>query len=310
MGVDEFVSQISHAFSTYGAITGSRLAASKVTERILAQTGLRFNYGFRPLDYDWDVMIILDACRFDLFQDFAPEHPVYDRFNSVSSKFSCASTSREWFKKGFELAPDDDVSSVHYVTQNPFLPKADIDRFYNVEPLWEVEGENESGRLSPSTVTDVALDAYDSTDSDRFVVHYLPPHAPFLHCETKYDLGKKSWGGESHDVWFGLQVGESNEDEVWEDYGRNLLTVLDEVQRLAKCLSGNIIVTADHANGIGELGQYGHPGYVPLPAIKRVPWVEITGEGQDYNTEDLQKVELKQETGDQVQKRLESLGYV
>lgn len=310
MGLDEFASQISHAYSTYGAITGSRLAASKVTERVLAQMGSRFNYGFRPLDYDWDVMIILDACRFDLFREFAPEHSVYERFNSVSSKFSCASTSREWFKKGFVSAPNNDVSNVHYVTQNPFLPKADIDRFHDVERLWDVEGEDPSGRLPPSTVTDVALDAYDSTEADQFVVHYLPPHAPFLHCEGKYNLGEKSWGGESHDVWFGLQVGEFDEGEVWSDYGRNLLTVLDEVQRLTKYISGDVIVTADHANGMGELGQYGHPGYVPLPGIKRVPWAKMTGEGQDYDAGDRKVVELEHEDGDQVQKRLESLGYV
>lgn len=310
MALHEFISQIGHAYATYGAVTGSRLTASKVTERVLAQVGTRFNYGFRPLDHDWDVMIILDACRFDLFQEFAPEHPVYEQFDSVSSKYSCASTSREWFEKGFGSAHDDEVSDVHYVTQNPFLARVDLERFHHVERLWNVEGQAETGRLTPSTVTDVALDAYESTEADRFIVHYLPPHAPFLHCEGKYDLGEKSWGGESHDVWFGLQVNEFDEDEIWEDYGQNLLTVLDEVSRLRKCVSGDIVVSADHANGIGEFGQYGHPGYVPLPAIKQVPWAEMTGEGQDYDTTDLQTVEFEHETEDQVQKRLQSLGYL
>lgn len=308
MGLDEFVSQINHAYTTYGLITGSRLATSKIVERGLAGIGTQINYGYRPLDYDWDVMVILDACRSDLFQKFAPDHPVYDRFDSVSSKYSCASTSREWFKKGF--GSSNDVSDVHYVTQNPFLSRTDTDRFYDVERLWDIEGEDESGRLAPSTVTDVALNAYDSSEAERFVIHYLPPHAPFLHCGGKYDLGEKSWGGESHDVWFGLQVGEFAVHEVWEDYGQNLLTVLDEVQRLVKHLSGDIVVTADHANGMGELWQYGHPGYVPIPAIKRVPWVEMTGEGKDYDTKDLQTVELEHETEDHVQKRLKSLGYV
>lgn len=309
MGLDEFTSQIGHAYSTYGALTGSRLTVSKVTERVLAQIGLRVNYGFRPLDHDWDVMVILDACRADLFHEFAPEHPVYGTFDNVSSKYSCASTSREWFKKGF--GSEVDVSDVHYVTQNPFLPeKTDSNRFHDVEPLWNVDSENESGRLEPSVVTDIALDAYESTSADRFVVHYLPPHAPFLHCEGKYDLGETSWGGDSHDVWFGLQINEFDKEEVWEDYGRNLLTVLDEVQRLSKYVSGDIVVTADHANGIGEFGQYGHPGYVPVPAIKRVPWVEMIGKEQEYDTRELQTIEAEEETEDQVQKRLESLGYV
>jgi len=309
MGISEFKSQINHAYSTYGALTGSRLAASKLVERLLAQTGSRINYGTRPLDHDWDVMIILDACRADLFREFAPEHPVYESFDRVSSKYSCASTSREWFKKGFGSGVD--VSDVHYVTQNPFLSrKTDPDRFHDVEPLYEVESESESRRLAPSVVTDVALNAYKSSNAGRFVVHYLPPHAPFLHCEGKYDLGEKSWGGESHDVWFGLQINEFDKEEVWKDYGQSLLTILDEVQRLSNHVSGDIVVTADHANGIGEFGQYGHPGYVPVPAIKRVPWVEMVGKGQEYDTQELQTIDVEEETEDQVQKRLESLGCV
>ncbi|WP_197052403.1 hypothetical protein [Halobellus rufus] len=179
-----------------------------------------------------------------------------------------------------------------------------------MERLWEVEVEDESGRLAPSTVTDIALDAYNSSGADRFVVHYLPPHAPFIHCEKKYDLGEKSWGGESHDVWFGLQIGEFDEAEVWEDYGQNLLTVLDEVERLAKYVDGDIVVTANHANGMGELGQYGHPGYVPIPAVKKVPWARMAGEGQKYDIEHLQSVESSGGSKDIVEKRLESLGYV
>lgn len=310
MALNEFTSQIRHAYSTYGVATGSRLTLQKGVERILARAGSKINYGFRPLDQDWDVMVVLDACRFDLFQEFAQKHPIYKRFDTVSSKFSCASTSREWFQKGFGSTSTDDVSDVHYVTQNPYLSKLDLSRFHAVEQLWEVKGKNASGSLKPSTVTDIALRVYDSTEADRFIVHYLPPHAPFLHCIGKYDLKNKSWGGASHDVWFGLQVNEFDEDEVWRDYGQNLLIVLDEVQRLAKHLSGNIVVTADHANAMGELGVYGHPGYVPLPAVKKVPWAEITGDGQEYDIEELQTLDSVAKDQDGIQSRLEALGYV
>lgn len=228
----------------------------------------------------------------------------------VSSKYSCASTSREWFEKGFGSATDTEVSNVHYITQNPFLSRLALDRFHDVEALWEADGKNGRSRLPPSAVTDVALDAYRSTDADRLVVHYLPPHAPFLHCEEKYNLEEKSWGGETHDVWFGLQTGRFEHEEVWEDYGENLLTVLDEVERLTTHVSGRVVVTADHANGMGEFGQYGHPGYVPLPAIKRVPWVEMTGEGQEYETTELQKIDTDSNGEEQAKQRLESLGYI
>jgi len=287
----------------YGPVTGSRISVEKAVERVLARTGERFSYGRRPLDEDWDVLIVLDACRADLFREFAPDHGVFGAFESVEETYSCASTSREWFDKAFA----DDPSDVHYVTQNPHLAGLDTDRFHAVERLWEADPDAESGLLEPATVTDVALSVYRESTADRFVVHYMSPHAPFLHCVGKYDLAEKPWGGETHDVWLGLQVGAFEEGEVWEDYGQNLLTVLEEVARLIDRLSGSIVITADHANAMGELGVYGHPGYVPLPALKRVPWVEASGRGIEYDVDALDAAEPVDESA--VTDRLEALGY-
>ncbi|MDR5657389.1 hypothetical protein RH831_09375 [Halodesulfurarchaeum sp. HSR-GB] len=286
------------------------MTAEKLGERVLARFGSKLNYGYRPLDYEWDVLIILDACRSDLFDEFAPQHEIYERFDSVSSKYSCASTSREWFKKGFGAADDEQLSEVHYVTQNPFISKVDLDRFHQVEALWELTEKAEQENLDPSTVTNFALKAYAKSNAPRFVVHYIPPHAPFLHCVDRYDLSNKSWGGNTHDVWFGLQTGEYDHKSVWRDYGKNLLHVLDEVQRLTKHVEGNVVISADHANGMGEMGIYGHPGYVPHPAVKKVPWVEMRGEGINYEIDELAEGISTQESEGGVQGRLEALGYV
>lgn len=311
MALREFKEQAKHAFSNYGMITGSRLTTAKIVERVSARLGSRINYGFRPLEYDWDVMIILDACRADLFEEFAPQHPVFERFESVSAKYSCASTSREWFEKGFGSATSSEVADVHYVSENPYLSRLDLERFHDVDRLWELRANTDSGTLDPSVVTAQALRSYNKTGADRFVVHYIPPHAPFLHCSEKYTLQDKSWGGETHDVWFGLQVGEFDYEEVWKDYGKNLLRVLDEVERLVKHVSGSVVITADHANAIGEFGQYGHPGYVPVPALKRVPWVRLTGEGIPYDPDESSTEELEMGDSDEMVKdRLESLGYL
>ncbi len=311
MALSEFKTQATHAFSNYGMITGSRLTTAKIVERVLARAGSRLNYGFRPLEYDWDVMIILDACRTDLFEEFAPQHPVSERFKEVSAKYSCASTSREWFEKGFGSAPSSKVSGVHYVSENPHLSRLDLERFHDVDRLWELRADTDSGTLDPSVVTEQALRSYHETNADRFVVHYIPPHAPFLHCIEKYKMEDKSWGGGSHDVWFGLQLGEFDHEEVWQDYGKNLLRVLDEVERLVKHVSGSVVITADHANAVGEFGQYGHPGYVPVPALKRVPWVRLTGEETPYDSDKLSSKEPEMgNSNEMVKERLESLGYV
>jgi hypothetical protein len=55
----------------------------KAYQRVLQETGKRVNFGTNVYDHDWDVLILLDACRYDLFQEFAPGHDIYDRFGSV-----------------------------------------------------------------------------------------------------------------------------------------------------------------------------------------------------------------------------------
>lgn len=302
----EYISQIRDSYSTYGAVTGSHLAASKTVERLLTHVGSKLNYGSKPLEHEWDVMIILDACRADLFQEYAPRHDIYERFETVSSTYSCASTSHEWFEKGF--GPEvGDISDVHYVTQNPHLARLDCTRFNAVEPLWTVKGDDTTGLVDPQIVTNVALEAYARSEADRFIVHYMPPHAPFLHCPDRYRSPDRPWGD---DVWFGLQIGRFDKREVWNDYGRNLLRALDEVQRLIRHVSGDVVVTADHANGIGELGIYGHPEYVPVPAVKAVPWAKATGLGIDYDASDLPNVASLAEADIGVEGRMEALGYL
>lgn len=313
MAINNFISQIRQAISEYGVKMGIQLAVQKIAERVIIRTGKKINYGKKPLDYDWDVMIVLDACRSDLFKEFAPKHSVSTSFTSIDSHFSCASSSREWFKKGFDEAPGDDVSGVHYVTQNPNISHFDINQFNFVEELYNNNQETDTGLLHPSTVTDTALRAYKETSAERFVVHYMPPHAPFLHCPNKYTIKNKPAGWKTIDTWFGLQINEFKREDVWEDYGKNLLTVLDEVQRMIRHVDGDVIITSDHANAMGEFGIYSHPKYVPVPSVKKVPLVRAKGKGEKYDIgelDDVVDVEKEIEKKEvNVENQLEALGY-
>ena len=313
MSLRDFITQVRKVISAYGVRVGFRVAVQRAWERVLIRIGQKINYGERPLGSDWDVLVVLDACRADLFHEFAPRHPISDRFDSVTSKYSCASTSREWFEKGFSSLSDDEISEIHYVTENPYLSELDTDRFYQVEKLWELSPQTETGYLDSSTVTDLALRAYNESGADRFVVHYIPPHAPFQHCVDKYSIADKPWGGDSQDVWYGLQTGLFELDDVWNDYGKHLLGVLDEVERLVSHVNGKVIITADHGNALGEFGIYGHPDYVPIPDLKRVPWVDLQGQGIPYNPEELERRHYDEERttneNDSVEKQLEALGY-
>jgi hypothetical protein len=69
-----------------------------------------------------------------------------------------------------------------------------------------------------------------------------------------------------------------------------------------------VLVTADHGNALGEFGIYGHPLYVPISALKRVPFCITNATDTDMVDPD---VELGTNRVDEtVSDRLAELGYV
>ena len=121
--------------------------------------------------------------------------------------------------------------------------------------VWRYGVDPEFSIVRPETVTEAAIDCYRNSDAERYVIHYMPPHAPFLHCARKYD----SFGETpvvSQNVWDGLRDGGYDLDEVWQDYGQHLINVLDHVEILMQNMSGKIAVSADHGNSLGEFGAY------------------------------------------------------
>jgi hypothetical protein len=275
----------------------------------LSAVGRRVNYGIDVYDREWDVLVILDACRYDLFEEFAPEHEVYDRFESVEPVYSCASATPEWLSKTFDQGPADLVGGTYYVSCTGFTREIDRSRLHGIDEVWDYAVDPEYRVTRPEAVTDAAIRAYRETDADRYVVHYVQPHAPFLHCPGKYDaLGDGGRGG-TQNLWDGLQAGAFDPEEVWQDYGRNLLRVLDEVQTLLGNLDGKVVVTADHGNAMGEWFVYGHPNDMPLPIIKRVPWAVARGEGRhDYRVRGREA--MATDLGEQdLEEHLRALGY-
>ncbi|AZH26308.1 alkaline phosphatase family protein [Haloplanus aerogenes] len=291
-----------------GVVGGVKRAVVDGVNIYSGKAGRHINYGQRPLDEEWDILVLLDACRYDLFTEFAPTHAVQERFESVDSVYSCASTSKEWMRKVYEEAEAETLQDIHLVSANGWEPKeVDLSKFGAVTPVWE-HTDFDIGTIRPQKVTDAAVHAGRSSDCERFIVHYMQPHAPFIHCAGKYDSVNDHPGqGRSQNVWEGLKEGKYDRTEVWNDYGTNLLSVLDHVETLAENMSGRMVVSADHGNALGEWGIYGHPGYVPLPALKRVPWATIDASDEHtYEPDDPLEPGLAESDVDE---HLRALGY-
>jgi len=185
--------------------------------------------------------------------------------------------------------------------------------FHEIEHVWRYAHDPEAHVTRPEALTNAAVRSFRKSSAEKYIVHYVQPHAPFLHCVGKYDSVSDGAGG-TQNIWDGLEEGEFKKNEVWGDYGQNLLTVLDNVLTLIEEFDGQIAITADHGNALGEFGYFGHPGHVPIPAIRKVPWATATGlSKENYDLKEREEVSTgsgEQDIKSELKDHLRDLGYV
>ena len=268
------------------------------------------NIGTNIFDRDWDVLIILDACRYDLFEEYAPNHEVYSYFDDVQSIRSVASMTTNWLRRTFDDIPTNLLQNTHYVSGAGQSERClDEGDFYQIDHVWKYALDPDYGQTQPEAITDAAISAIRTSSADQIIVHYTEPHAPFLHCVGKYESRGLEPGG-TQNVWAGLENGIYDRNEIWDDYGQNLLRVLDEVEAIIRNSEGKIVVTSDHGNAMGEWGIYGHPANVPINVIRNVPWAETDGLGEHtYEVKGRGHMTTEAKTPS-VEEHLQALGYV
>ena len=243
----------------------------------------------------WDVLIVLDACRYDSFVEQNPFEAPCQR------RVSQAPNTRPWFLKNFVWVPSGAVSDIVYVTANPKTAEAldDENRFYRFDRVFESHWDSSVDSVLPEELTDVALDRAERFPDKRLVVHYLQPHGPFVGADQP-SLHMYQYQQ--------LRRGEVSIEAVLEAYRTSLSRVLTEVKRLVDGVSGDVVVTADHGESFGEAGIYGHPPWANSDRLLYVPWVELEGAGNPPRYE-TQALESHRDVTTTTEEQLESLGY-
>ncbi|WP_423997276.1 hypothetical protein [Halorubrum trapanicum] len=283
----------------------------------LRRLGHHWNYGGRIYEREWDVLIVLDACRVDLLREVARENE-YDFINPSFETFTSAgSMSKEWMVKNFG-SDERKTLETAYISGNPFTRDLDPDRFALLDEVWRYGWDDEFGGIKPRPVTDRAIAAGRDTDADRLLVHYLQPHVPFRSLQDiAIDWGdpEKNFGvkdgaaGDERGPWQQYRDGDLSRKRLWDAYRDNLEWVLADVEILLSNLDADtVVITADHANAMGEWWCYGHPDYAPIPAVKKVPWV-VTSATDEQSYEPSLKAPIKEEEKVDINKRLAALGY-
>ncbi|GGC56948.1 hypothetical protein [Haloferax sulfurifontis] len=178
------------------------------------------NLNYNPTsvwERDWDLLIVLDACRLDLLQSVANEYQFLSNQNSLTS---VASSTSDWVKKIFDPQYKRKLAQAAYVTGNPNSIYAFPYTFSNqcdcgaeikpshqavyhegceicsscktkltgerevpvkiLKEVWRRSWDNDIGTIQPRPITDTAIETSRNQDIDSMIVHYMQPHHPFI----------------------------------------------------------------------------------------------------------------------------------
>lgn len=268
-------------------------------------------------DRDWDVLVLLDACRPDALEAVAADYGFLPA--DVPAMTSRASWSRAWLYDTFSPAHRGEVAETAYVTGNVFSREfgtddgiAAPDWFAELEEVWETDWDAEEGTVPPRPLTDRAIETWRSragTDTERLIVHYMQPHAPYRALDPTGHTTPDMAGTEHRrTVWDDLQAGVLDPATARAAYRDNLRWVLNDVALLLENLDADrVALSADHAELFGEAGLYSHPD-VPHPQLRRVPWVETSATDEETHTPAVETRDTDA-AAVTVEDRLAALGY-
>ena len=269
--------------------------------------------GVQVFDCDWDNMIILDACRYDMFE----------RRNSIDgrleSRISAGSSTVEFLHANVKGR---DLSDTVYVTANPQLYRNQDDinpRFHDVIQVWQDSGWDEEERtVLPETTTKYAREAAEKYPDKRLLIHYIQPHYPFISADTDFDKQNlHDTTNDNPDFWYEILTDKLSIDigSLWNAYDQNLDRALDSVSDLLDDLPGKTVVTADHGNMLGErafpipVREWGHPNSVYTDELVKVPWLTVENGERKTITADEPVSDSEQVNDAVVEERLKNLGY-
>lgn len=220
--------------------------------------------GVSLLQEDWDYLIILDACRFDIFEEenFIP--------GKLFKKHSLGTGTPEWLRENFRERRENLI----YVTANPWFAKIFTRPypFHHTKLISAGKGSKKIPTIHPTRVTRAALDLLTRFPNKRFIIHYLQPHIPYISPKIKSPKLKKAAPVILRQVLYGdIKI-----KKVKTAYRKNLRFVLKEIEaNLIPHLQGKVVISSDHGEAFGEKGILFHPFGVYIKELTEIPWLEI-----------------------------------
>ena len=235
---------------------------------------------------DWDILIILDACRFDAY--IASKAPKLG--GRIYHTWSPASITPHWVMRTWL---NDRWNDVIYISANVFInkslgPKKHLhrlfiyslkDQFMDIVEVWRKGTDRRLHTVPPWNVyrayktarLKMKLRKMELGRDYKMVIHFMQPHTPFI---TQEKLNTLIYKLDDEIKKMGLGLGfeylyipymrkylrKKDVDKIlWNGYMNNLNLALSYVEKIVKENRGKkIIVTSDHGEMMGEYNLYFH----------------------------------------------------
>jgi len=301
------------------------------TPRKINQKNLFQEYGepIKVMEKDWDNLILLDACRYDIFKN------VNRIEGDLSKVVTPASHSDEFIMSNFN---GHELHNTVYITANPHADKTlNEEVFHNVLKTYSTTRhiDREVEEHYPETVSEIVYKNYDKYSDKRLIIHYMQPHTPYLgkfakktrkrlvrseNISFKRDSGVSIQKARKTNKLYKDMLGAAADNHITNKelrhmYEENLELVLNEVENLLDTIEGKTIITADHGELLGNPSyyfprtqKYGHPKQTYVPELNVVPWLSIESKNRRDIVSDKPK-SVDKVSEEVLNNQLEALGY-
>jgi hypothetical protein len=214
------------------------------------------------LEKEWDNLIVLDACRYDMYQNI---------FGKCEKRVSLGSHSAEFLEKNFGEGDHKDI--VYVNTNVHFTDKKMEDHIGRVgifHTKFDAYHRDEEGNLTKSSIIKTPVEKAQTADKlfpeKKKIIHFMQPHRPFIGNELE----------EKGDVYKMAELGMIDRENVIEAYKQNIEILREEIKKLDQELEGKTVITGDHGELLGENGIYDHFQGSDAKVLREVPWDVIS----------------------------------
>lgn len=261
------------------------------------------------------ILIILDACRYDYFNQ---EYKKYIK-GDLDKVWSAGSRTPQWIPRTWTEYYD-----LTYISGAPYMsdlrsedlhePYTPSNHFKSIIPVWANNWDGKRFTTNPNSITKTAMSFMKRPEPTRLVIHYMQPHQPYIGTDSGdfretpeipvWDFNDTNLDREDiytlnhpktremkrpdlprYPVTKQLNDGELNIEQWRSAYRRNLQSILTEVSELIEYVDQDveIVISSDHGEYLGEDSELlrrrldGHPSRI-CPILREVPWFRVSDE--------------------------------